>query len=49
MLAPGSCGWTPFWSESGSRSYHLPEEQVQAHENKPGPGLAGPETTLFLV
>jgi hypothetical protein len=38
MLAQGSCAWTPFWSESGSRSYHLSEEQVQARENKPGTG-----------
>jgi hypothetical protein len=38
MLAQGSCAWTPFWSESDSRSYHLSEEQVQVRENKPGPG-----------
>ena len=38
MLALGSCAWTPFWSESGSRSYRLSEEQVQVRENKLGPG-----------
>jgi hypothetical protein len=38
MLAQGSCVWTSLWSESGSRSYHLSEEQVQARENQPGPG-----------
>jgi len=38
MLAQGSCVRTPLWNESGSRSYHLNEEQVRARENKPGPG-----------
>jgi hypothetical protein len=38
MLAQGSWVWTPLWSKSGSRSYHLSEEQVQARENQPGPG-----------
>jgi hypothetical protein len=38
MLAQGSCVWTPLWSESGSCSYHLSEEQVQTREYQPGPG-----------
>jgi hypothetical protein len=38
MLAQESCAWTPLWSERGSRSYHLSEQQVQVHENQPGPG-----------
>jgi hypothetical protein len=37
MLAQDSRGWTPLWNESGSRSYHLSEEQAQACEDKPGP------------
>ena len=38
MMAQGSCGWTPLWSETHSRSYELSEEQVQACENQPAPG-----------
>ena len=38
MLAQASCVWTPLWSESDSRRYHLSEEQVQAHEDQLGPG-----------
>ena len=38
MLADFAAARAPGWSESGSRSYHLSEEQVQARENKPGPG-----------
>ena len=37
MLAQGSRVWTPLWSESGSRSYHLSEEQVQVRANQPAP------------
>jgi hypothetical protein len=38
MLAQESGVWTPLWSESSSRSYYLSEEQVQAHDDQPGPG-----------
>jgi hypothetical protein len=38
MLAQASRVWTPLWRESGSRRYHLSEEQVQAREDQPGPG-----------
>ena len=38
MLAQESGVWTPLWSESSSRSYHLSEEQVQTLEDQPGPG-----------
>jgi hypothetical protein len=38
MMAKGSGGWTPRWSEMHSRSYALSEAQVQAFETEPGPG-----------
>jgi len=38
MMAKGSDGWTPRWSEMHSRSYGLSEAQVQAFEIKPAPG-----------
>ena len=34
MLAQGSCDRTQLWSEKGSRSYLLSEEQVRARENE---------------
>ncbi len=38
MMAKGSGGWTPRWSEMHSRSYGLSEAQVQAFETEPAPG-----------
>ena len=38
MIAPARCGWTPLWSKKHSRSYGLREEQVQACQDKRGPG-----------
>jgi hypothetical protein len=38
MMAKGSGGWTPRWSEIHSRRYGLSEAQVQAFETEPAPG-----------
>jgi hypothetical protein len=38
MMATGSGGWMPRWSETHSHSYGLSEAQVQAFETKPAPG-----------
>jgi hypothetical protein len=38
MMAKGSGGWTPRWSEMHSRSYALSEAQVKAFETEPAPG-----------
>jgi hypothetical protein len=38
MMAKGSDGWTPRWSEFHSRSYGLSEAQVQAFATEPAPG-----------
>jgi len=45
----GSCVRTPLWSERGSRSYLLSEEQVRARANPPRPGQAIPEYILSLL